>query len=872
MMARLVTLVLAATFCLGSLAAFGQGASATPLSERSDAWASAAIETLAADGLISGYPDESYRSDRPLTRPEMAALVARAVAKLRAHGAGTTSKADLDTLQRLMRSLKDELILLGVRTTSLDQIVHPAKPAPFSPSLQVHGTTAAEGSAIQLSGVPKTIGGGSIDPFVNAFLSSPADNSPFEHAPGPGNLVRLEAKITPTYTMSETSSVSVPIRVIEYNGPFTAQDRYYVQPAVVLNLGKAGGLSSVYVRAGQLDNLESSRLGLTYRAPDETQQGPGFGNPVQPYENGVAVGGVFNGLTRFQVSWSRIDQSLIDSLPGFGDLVASNNYFLVASPPGNSAIQPGTAGAAGGAPRTDTFVATAGPLGSVSLSIKAAIGSVYISAVNGAVCTPAGTTPAGAPCPIRPGAWRYIDQTNQVVFQSPLPAGSTVQISYSTLNNTSTVGRSSFGFQRDHINARLNQEFKGMPGAELGFSLSRIVDTLDDTSALPSGYGAMSDTVLGLDARLPLPFKLAGKSAVVLFGEGAYSKFTPDSFNTPGITDSAAVGGVRLNLFNATAIVQYQAVGADFMDGAPLRYLGPGPATFQTWHGNFFPQFFGFANNLAINQIFDTSVTPGCAGVACSSRNPGLTYIYPVFNPFVASGPQFYSAFAPNSRGLTTTVAAPFSLGEYALKAHLRVQYLQEIIANGTGQITYGPGFASPVRMKFDTVEGGLSAGLPMFNTRATAELSGSSEHLFRKDMTAYAYVPFNPATGGPDPSSGAALNAFLAGGAIPILFFPNYIDELHTTYSAGLTIPLARELELGLAYNTQSYRGSYGTTIAQNISQRKDGYGGTLSYKIPKTRNSIDLLLGTQRYTDSVLPSYNYNQNREDLNYSIRF
>ena len=79
-------------------------------------------------------------------------------------------------------------------------------------------------------------------------------------------------------------------------------------------------------------------------------------------------------------------------------------------------------------------------------------------------------------------------------------------------------------------------------------------------------------------------------------------------------------------------------------------------------------------------------------------------------------------------------------------------------------------------------------------------------------------------------------------------------------------------QLDLGFAYNTQNYHGSYGTTIAQNISQRKNSYGGSLTYNIPKTASSIGVLLGSQRYTDGVLPTFNFSQNREDLNFTIRF
>jgi hypothetical protein len=897
-MKRLATLVLAASFSLGSLVALGQGASATPFSDvPANHWAYQAIQSLAADGLVEGYPDGKFKGDRPLTRYEMAVLVARVIAKLQANGAGYASKADLDKLQKLIDALKDELDSLGVRVTNLEDALDALdKRTKFAQSIQLHGAILDNNSFRQRYVVPQTINhatgnitGVAIDPFVNVFLTSPANNSPLEQA-GAGNLIRFDDKLNFTYTINENLTVSLPIHIInyQYGGEFTPQAKYSIQPDVVVNIAKVGALTNVYFRDGQLDNLKSSRLGLTYRAPDATQQGPGYENPVQPYEKGFEIGGVLNGLTEFQFSWTRLDQSMINTLTGVADPsgeFANNNYFFIVTRPQTSYFQPGAPNSPAGASRTDTFTAAAGPIPSVYLSTKAVIGTVYISAVNGTPCSSAALTPGGAGCPIAGGAWYYIDATNQVVFTSPLPVGTVVQITYVrlTYNNNDQ-------FQRYHFNARINQKIKGLPGAEIGVSVSRIFDFADvsnsqfanfyqsapNGNAAGNGYGAVSDTVFGLDAQLPLSFITLGGDRTqhpVLFGEGAYSKYTPDFYNTPAITDSALVVGLRLKLSTATATVQYQAVGPNFIDGGPLRYFGPAPSTFQFWRGNFFPQFFGFGNNLAINTTFDTTISPACAGAACTRNNANLTYIYPVFNPFVASGPQFFSAFAPNSQGFTANITAPISLGDTTLNARFLGQHLQEMVPNGYGQLAYGPGFASALRLKFDKLEGGLQFGVPVFGSKAAVNLTGSVEHLYRRDTTAYSYVPYSVTAGGPDASSAAALNGFLAiPGNTPVLFYPNFVDEFHTTLAAGLTLPVTRDLNLGVAYNTQTYHGAYGTTLGQNISQRKDMYDATLVYNIPKTTSSIGVLFRNQKYTDAVIPTYNFNQNREDLNFSIRF
>jgi hypothetical protein len=896
-MKRLATLVLAAGFATGSLLALGQGASATPFSDvPANHWAYQAIQSLAADGLVEGYPDGKFKGDRPLTRYEMAVLVARVIAKLQANGAGYASKADLDKLQKLIDALKDELDSLGVRVTNLEDALDALdKRTKFAQSIQLHGAILDNNSYRQRYIVPQTVNhatggtGVAIDPFVNVFLTSPANNSPLEQA-GAGNLIRFDDKLNFTYTINENLTVSLPIHIInyQYGGEFTPQAKYSIQPDVVVNIAKVGALTNVYFRDGQLDNLKSSRLGLTYRAPDATQQGPGYENPVQPYEKGFEIGGVLNGLTEFQFSWTRLDQSMINTLTGVADPTgefANNNYFFIVTRPQTSYFQPGAPNSTAGASRVDTFTAAAAPISSVYLSTKAVVGTVYVSAVNGTPCSAAALTSSGAACPIAGGAWYYIDATNQVVFTSPLPVGTIVQITYVrlTYNNNDQ-------FQRYHFNARINQKIKGLPGAEIGLSVSRIFDFADvstsqgqtffqsapNGSPAGNGYGAISDTVFGIDAQLPLSFITLGSDRTnhpVLFGEGAYSKFTPDFYNTPAITDSALVVGLRLKLSTATATVQYQAVGPNFMDGGPLRYFGPAPSTFQFWRGNFFPQFFGFGNNVAINTTFDNTITPACAGTACTRNNAATTYIYPVFNPFVASGPQFFSAFAPNSQGFTANITAPISMGGTTLNTRFLGQHLQEMVPNGYGQLAYGPGFASNLRLKFDKFEGGVQFGVPIFNTKASVNLSASTEHLFRNDTTAYSYVPFNTGAGGPDASSAAALNAYLAlPGNTPVLFYPNFVDEYHSTIAAGLTLPVTKDLNFGVAYNTQTYHGAYGTTLGQNISQRKDMYDATLIYNIPKTTSSIGVLFRNQKYTDAVVPTYNFNQNREDLNFSIRF
>ena len=81
-------------------------------------WAYDAVAQLAADGVIEGYGDGTYRGDQKITRFEMAQMVARAMAK----GGG-----DRATLDKLAAEFADELNQLGVRVAALEKKVDNVK-------------------------------------------------------------------------------------------------------------------------------------------------------------------------------------------------------------------------------------------------------------------------------------------------------------------------------------------------------------------------------------------------------------------------------------------------------------------------------------------------------------------------------------------------------------------------------------------------------------------------------------------------------------------------------------------------------------------------------------------------------------------------
>ena len=85
-----------------------------------DHWAYDAVAQLAADGVIEGYGDGTYRGDQEITRYEMAQMVARAMAK-------NPTGADKAYVDKLAAEFSDELSSLGVRVSALEKKVDNVK-------------------------------------------------------------------------------------------------------------------------------------------------------------------------------------------------------------------------------------------------------------------------------------------------------------------------------------------------------------------------------------------------------------------------------------------------------------------------------------------------------------------------------------------------------------------------------------------------------------------------------------------------------------------------------------------------------------------------------------------------------------------------
>jgi hypothetical protein len=924
-MKRLARPALAFGLAVGiSILSLGRAALATPFADvPANHWAYQYIQALAADGIIDGYNSGNFNGNRPMTRYEAAAMVARAVNKVSEVSA---SKEDLDKLAKLVDAFRDELDALGVRVTNLeDRLDYLDAKTKFAQSVSMAADIRSNVPTARQRTLPaSSVSGGAIDPLTNQYLTSDDSNIPYAVA-GSGINMREDAKITFIYRVTDQLTVSLPLRLMNYDfgGTYGQQNSLQIVPTLQLNLAQSGQLKNFTATVGTIDNLTSSRTGLTFRAPlGDFNPGP-YEYPLQPLQKGVLISGNFAGNTDFNASFTRVDQTYFNT-QGYDISQQLNNqtysYLYPVVPPQSGFVQTSPAGS----PKVDTFNSGSAPLSQAFLSSPAQIGSVYITSINGQSYNPNGSC-ASSPCngPAAAYTFYYNQANNEIVFNPPVPAGTVIGVAYTAYAVSSNVVP-----QRYMWNARVNQKFPSvLGGMEIGVTYVRIFDfadpgfnNSDSGTTYNPGYQAsltggqvalplLSDTVVGADFQLKLPFELSGAgSQPTLFGELSQSKFSADIQNQAATSDTAGVVGIKANVAKVQMSLQYQSIGQNYVVGDDIQFSGNPPTVLAAWRGPNMPDFFGFANNLAINTAFDQQFAslPACGGTVTTGCNPklntagnsALTLLYPAYNPFKGNGPMDFSSYNPNNAGVTFNLNAPIVIGGKdgtTFTTRAQYQYLQEINPDSIPAQLYGPAYASNVKMNYQTATVGAAFDVPAFGQKISFNLAGTYETLDRNDKTGFQYYPFNynnestvGATAiGPN---GAVLpptslvGVAQANAAIPVctgctfpsgsqvIFYPNYVKMTHYIFALGATVPLAQNLLFNATYNSQPYGGSYGTTLGQNISEVKTYYQGNITYRIPKTNSSIQFQARNYHYTDSVVSSYNFNQNREDINFNVRF
>ena len=125
-MKKVLASALTSAMVLGAASSTGFAAANAFSDVPTDHWAYDAVMQLAADNVIDGYGDGTFRGQRNITRYEMAQMVARAMSKTTVVDTNTgkpapVSNTDKALIDRLAAEFSDELNNLGVRVANLER-------------------------------------------------------------------------------------------------------------------------------------------------------------------------------------------------------------------------------------------------------------------------------------------------------------------------------------------------------------------------------------------------------------------------------------------------------------------------------------------------------------------------------------------------------------------------------------------------------------------------------------------------------------------------------------------------------------------------------------------------------------------------------
>lgn len=116
-----LSIILVAAMVLTTVVATASPFSDVPFSH----WAYEAVNKLSARGILQGYPDGTFKGEQAVTRYALAMVTAKMLAnveQMMESGVGTNlvTRSDLHTLEKLTVEFADELALLGVKVTALE--------------------------------------------------------------------------------------------------------------------------------------------------------------------------------------------------------------------------------------------------------------------------------------------------------------------------------------------------------------------------------------------------------------------------------------------------------------------------------------------------------------------------------------------------------------------------------------------------------------------------------------------------------------------------------------------------------------------------------------------------------------------------------
>lgn len=227
-----------------------------------------------------------------------------------------------------------------------------------------------------------------------------------------------------------------------------------------------------------------------------------------------------------------------------------------------------------------------------------------------------------------------------------------------------------------------------------------------------------------------------------------------------------------------------------------------------------------------------------------TALSPRLVTFSPVMNPqqaFTAgaSGPDASTTLPQAQAG----VAVPMRVGRVHLQTHVEGAQAQQ----------------TQLALHDNAVKAGATFDTRVGSRKLDVDLSSGFEHMTVND-------PVSSASGFDGTS-----NYQLSNVSLPVLV-PAYADVSKRTLSAGVGMPVSRNLLLQVQYDSQHLQGGYGAPGLSNLDATNNVYGGKVTLQIPHSASAISLSAKQYRYQDNLVPSNAFTQTSADVNFTVKF
>ncbi len=156
-------------------------------------------------------------------------------------------------------------------------------------------------------------------------------------------------------------------------------------------------------------------------------------------------------------------------------------------------------------------------------------------------------------------------------------------------------------------------------------------------------------------------------------------------------------------------------------------------------------------------------------------------------------------------------------------------------------------------------------------NTTFTPRIAGYPIHL--NFGTSYAYLSNGrgnePLLSGGSTSLDGGTAAYLPGGTASLA--SGLANVTSRGVNAGIAVPIAHNLSVGVQYGTQRFTGEYSPSFEPELDASRYQYLGNVTLKLPRS-SSLTLSAQQYRYQDNLTPTNTYSGTRADLNYAVKF